>query len=214
MFRLCSILLLFCLAGPAAADVTGRVRVIDGDTIQVGDTRVRLHGVDAPEMGQPCQTDSGQTWDCGQWASDGVEALFGGRRAVCVPIELDRYGRTEAKCTVRGRDMGEVIVAEGYAFAFRRYSMDYDLTEKGAAVAGVGLWSMSLQAPAAYRNEATAPAPQGDCIIKGNISNSGRIYHMPHNADYARTRINEGRGERWFCTEAEARAAGWRPARN
>ena len=50
-------------------------------------------------------------------------------------------------------------------------------------------------------------------MIKGNISGNGRIYHMPGQYDYARTRINTGKGERWFCSEAEARAAGWRAAK-
>ena len=54
----------------------------------------------------------------------------------------------------------------------------------------------------------------GACRIKGNIShNSGRrIYHVPGDRDYERTRISQSRGERYFCTEAEARAAGWRRA--
>jgi endonuclease YncB( thermonuclease family) len=51
------------------------------------------------------------------------------------------------------------------------------------------------------------------CDIKGNISGNGRIYHLPGGAHYARTRIDESRGERWFCSESEARAAGWRPTR-
>ncbi len=59
------------------------------------------------------------------------------------------------------------------------------------------------------------PAPvtphHGDCLIKGNISPGGRIYHVPGSDSYDKTRIDEARGERWFCTEAEARAAGWRP---
>jgi endonuclease YncB( thermonuclease family) len=56
-------------------------------------------------------------------------------------------------------------------------------------------------------------APRPGCDIKGNISGNGRIYHLPGGAYYARTRIDESRGERWFCSESEARAAGWRPAR-
>jgi hypothetical protein len=55
------------------------------------------------------------------------------------------------------------------------------------------------------------PRP-GNCLVKGNISSSGRIYHLPGSESYADTQINESKGERWFCTEAEARAAGWRPA--
>ena len=110
--------------------------------------------------------------------------------------------------------MGDEIVAEGWAEAYRRYSMDYDLTEKGAQVRGVGIWAGQMQSPSAFRAEQRSQTPSGNCIIKGNISGSGQIYHMPHNRDYAATRINESRGERWFCTEAEARAAGWRAARN
>jgi hypothetical protein len=78
-----------------------------------------------------------------------------------------------------------------------------------------------VQDPAAYRAErqgandagglAFASAPEA-CAIKGNISANGRIYHRPGQRDYARTRINPAQGERWFCTEDEARAAGWRPA--
>jgi len=58
--------------------------------------------------------------------------------------------------------------------------------------------------------EGSAAAPAGDCRIKGNISDRGRIYHLPGSESYDRTKIDTARGERWFCTEAEARAAGWR----
>ena len=62
---------------------------------------------------------------------------------------------------------------------------------------------------------ASAPghAPSAGCMIKGNITAAGRIYHQPGSESYDKTRIDEARGERWFCTEAEAREAGWRPAR-
>ncbi|MCB1596658.1 MAG: thermonuclease family protein [Gammaproteobacteria bacterium] len=66
---------------------------------------------------------------------------------------------------------------------------------------------------------ASAPVPagrkSGDCLIKGNIGSGGkRIYHVPGSASYANTRIDESKGERWFCSEAEARAAGFRAPRN
>ena len=54
----------------------------------------------------------------------------------------------------------------------------------------------------------------GRCRIKGNIRKSGRIYHLPGTASYDDTRIDPSKGERWFCTESEAREAGWRPARD
>ncbi|WP_456238544.1 sunset domain-containing protein [Ollibium composti] len=58
---------------------------------------------------------------------------------------------------------------------------------------------------------AAASRPSGACDIKGNISRKGeRIYHVPSQKYYAQTRVSTGKGERWFCSEQEARAAGWR----
>jgi hypothetical protein len=68
--------------------------------------------------------------------------------------------------------------------------------------------------PELPRLQSLVPASSGSCDIKGNISESGeRIYHLPNNRYYDVTGIDESRGERWFCSEAEARAAGWRPAK-
>lgn len=106
---------------------------------------------------------------------------------------------------------------DGLVTAYQEYSQDYVLAEKSAQLRQAGLWSGVMQSPAAFRAQ-SAPAPQtspsSSCVIKGNLSDAGRIYHLPHNRDYDRTRINLEAGERWFCTEAEARAAGWRPAMN
>ncbi len=217
MFRICSIIATLWLAAPVAAEVSGRIVVIDGDTLEVGGTRVRLHGIDAPELGQPCEAESGTRWDCGAWVAGEVANRYAGAQARCAERDVDRYGRIVARCGVGGTDIAEDLVLDGLAFAYRRYTMEYDLAEKRAAVRGAGLWSTRMEAPAAFRLGRVAAdpaAPNAGCIIKGNISGSGRIYHMPHNAHYDRTRIDESRGERWFCTEAEARAAGWRPARN
>jgi endonuclease YncB( thermonuclease family) len=215
MRRLLAVML--ALAGPATADPSGTLRVIDGDTFDVGGVTVRLFGVDAPEAGQTCTTDAGAPWPCGEWSTSGVIALFDGTSVTCDTVDTDQYGRTVARCFASGKDIAETIVTQGLALAYRDYSWDYDLAEKSAQVAGVGLWSGSFQTPADWRAAQRAPEPQtvtGECIIKGNISNSGRIYHQPHNRDYADTRIDTSRGERWFCTPSEAEAAGWRAARN
>ena len=201
------------------ADVDGTVRVIDGDTLDVGGARVRIHGIDAPEVGQMCTTRQGAEFACGAFVRDEVRRRYEGAYATCQQMDMDRYGRVVGKCFVNGQDIGGTIVAQGYAEAYRQFSMDYDLAEKNAQVLGLGLWAGNMQSPAEFRADQRAPTPDtaplnANCIIKGNISGSGQIYHMPHNRDYENTRINEAGGERWFCSEAEARAAGWRAARN
>lgn len=208
---------LLFLATAGQADVTGRIHVVDGDTLRVGETVVRLHGIDAPELDQTCRDANGQNWACGAWVRDQMRAMYQRKRTRCSAVDTDRYGRMVARCQVRGQDIGQRMVREGLAFAYRRYSMAYDLDEKRAAVNKVGLHASAVQSPSDFRRaKAQAnqqPAP-GRCKIKGNISSKGtRIFHVPGQEHYGRTRINTSKGERWFCSAQEARAAGWRAAR-
>lgn len=214
MLRVCALFVLLLLPLTGVAGPSGPVRVIDADTWDVGDTRVRLFGIDAPELAQTCQNRQGLEWSCGAWATDRARARFEGRVAACEQIDTDRYGRTIARCSVDGEDAGRIMVLDGLALAFRRYSSDYDLDEKAAHVRGVGIHGGSVEAPAAFRAASSRSAAPEACVIKGNISASGeRIYHLPGQEHYARTRISPAKGERWFCYEAAARAAGWRRAR-
>lgn len=223
MLRICSLLVLGVLgfAGPVGAQVfDGPLVVIDGDTFDVGHTRVRLYGVDAPEIGQSCTNPSGVAWDCGTWVSEQVRARFEGQNVRCEEVVQDLYGRSVARCSVRGKDLGRALVQEGLALAYRKYSMVYDLDEKGAVVTGRGLHGHVMARPEDYRRAVRAdrvaqnPAPDPACVIKGNINSKGRrIYHMPGQDHYDRTSIRPSNGERWFCTEAGARTAGWRRAK-
>ncbi|ETX29269.1 thermonuclease family protein [Roseivivax isoporae] len=229
MLRICSISVLAVALGlslaaaRAAADPgpAGTVRVVDGDTFDVGGTRVRLHAVDAPEHDQTCGGQGAARWACGAWVTAEVRRRYEGRRAECTARDEDRYGRVVATCRVGGRDMGAALVRDGLILAYPRYGETYVALEKEALVAGRGLHAAAMQRPERYREaqraatSAPAPAPRGagDCAIKGNIGGSGeRIYHVPGQRDYAATRISGDRGERWFCTEEAARAAGWRRA--
>ena len=210
-------LLFCCVATYGAAGVAGRIDVVDGDTLRIAGEKVRLFGIDAPELGQSCQDENGEIWSCGHWVRDALRHAFQGRYARCVEEDRDRYGRSVARCEVAGVDLGGWLVERGMAFAYRKYSMIYDLTEKGAVVSGRGLHKSRVQAPAAFRAARAKPAqaaPEGGCQIKGNISSKGvRIYHVQGQEHYERTRISAQKGERWFCSEAEAVAAGWRRAR-
>lgn len=208
-----------------AADLSGPARVIDGDTLDVGATRVRLHGVDAPEAAQSCFAADGG-WPCGRRATQALAALVDGGVVACAERDRDRYGRVVAVCRRGGLDVNGWLVARGWAAAYRRYSHAYVDEESAARAARRGIWAGEFAMPwdwrrgkrvvrgAPERPAATVARERARCDIKGNVSYSGdrRLYHMPGDRDYESTRISPGRGERWFCSEAEARAAGWRRA--
>jgi len=197
--------------------ITGKPRVIDGDTIEVSGQKVRLHGVDAPESRQTCQK-GGVEWLCGREASKAMRIIVGRSEVACEAIDTDRYGRIVGRCVTGGNDIGEALVSQGLALAYRRYSKDYVDAESGAKASQLGMWSGQFIPPWDWRRGkrlATAPINDNEvCAIKGNISRSGeRIYHVPNGYYYAKTKISPDKGERYFCSEDEAAAAGWRKSK-
>ena len=190
------------------------VRVVDGDTLELGGQRVRLYGIDAPERSQICDRNA-QGWKCGQWSARVLQDLVASGSVRCVTQDRDSYGRDVAICRAGSTDLGQAMVQAGAALAYARYSARYVTDEAQARSAGRGVWSGSMVTPEAYR-QADKPAAQsapGSCAIKGNISASGRIYHMPGQRDYVATRIDPAKGEAWFCSARQAQAAGFRAAR-
>jgi endonuclease YncB( thermonuclease family) len=195
--------------------VTGLGRVVDGDTLDVGQTRVRLEGIDAPEMAQTCRTATGEIWACGKASAAFLRMMAQQRDLACNRTGTDKYRRTLAMCFEGGLNINEAMVRAGMAWAFVRYSKEYVAVEADARARKVGVWQGAAEAPWDFRRHewqvAETTTPRG-CAIKGNISAHGHIYHMPWSPWYDRVKIDESRGERWFCSEAEALAAGWRPA--
>lgn len=192
-------------------------RVIDGDTLEVDGEKIRLYGIDAPEAGQKCATPGGGTWPCGRDAISLVERLISGADVYCDNRGSDDFERTLAVCTVGGVELNRALVEAGLAWSFRRYANDYDDAEDVAHAGGVGIWRADTEPAWQYRahrwDVAAQEAPEG-CPIKGNINGDGeRIYHAPWSPWYGRTKVNTAAGERWFCDEREALAAGWRAPR-
>jgi len=212
-FLAIALLLTLSAEGASAAS---NVRVIDGDTLDLDGVRYRLHGIDAPEAGQLCKAPDGSEWACGQAALRKMEDLVSGHDVSCTPHEKDMYGRWIATCVADGVDINGEMVKSGLAWAFRRYSVDYVAAEEVAHAGHVGVWQADTQTPWDFRankwsGASTAGSTNG-CPIKGNInSKHEKIYHAPWSKDYAKTKIDTRKGERWFCTEGEAVAAGWRP---
>jgi len=193
-------------------------RVIDGDTIDISGQRIRLHGIDTPEAKQTCQRE-GATWLCGAAATKALRKLIGGARITCIRRDKDRYGRVVAVCHANGLNLNAAMVQSGMALAYRKYSDDYTGQEMSAKAGRRGLWAGQFIPPWEWRRGkrlASGTAANGNppgCRIKGNIGSKGdRIYHMPGGRWYDRTVITASKGERWFCSEGEAKAAGWRRA--
>lgn len=187
--------------------------VVDGDTIKLNDETYRLEGIDAPEHGQKCLSTNGKTWACGKAATSELKSFIGRKTVKCVGGVRDDFGRLIATCSVEGKDLGEHMVKNGFAWAFIRYSQTYVAEEKQARTKKIGVWQADNKAPWIYRSEkwevAAQKSPDG-CPIKGNISKNGMIYHAPWSPWYSRTKISLNKGERWFCSEGEAIVAGWR----
>lgn len=212
-------LALAALIQPAhAIEAVSRFQITDGDSLIVAGERIRLHGIDAPEAAQTCIAPTGKMWDCGKWATTQLQDLTRGARLSCARLDTDRFGRTIARCFANGQDIAEAMVARGAAVAFTKYAKDYLPEERAAQAAKLGLWAGRFDRPDDWRaamriSEVPQAVSASGCTIKGNISSSGRIYYMPGQRDYDKTVINERDGERWFCSAAEARAAGWRAAK-
>jgi len=180
MVRFCLPSLTLVIAGfVSAQEFGGSVRVVDGDTLDLGGMRVCLHGIDAPELGQHCTCPDGVRWDCGTWVAAHVRAWIGAREVTCKPVDTDRYGRVVARCDVQGHDIGRQLVRDGLAVAYRKYSMAYDPDEKAAEAAQRGLHGHGMRRPAAYRNDQRTRTAQisgpddPTCTIKGNVSRAG-----------------------------------------
>lgn len=109
--------------------------ITDGDTLKLNGVTYRLWGMDAPETKQDCP----DGWPAGRLAASHLQYLIAGRPVVCESKAVDRYGRTVAICRVQGADLSGLMVRDGFAWAFTRYSADYVSQEAAAKTAKVGV---------------------------------------------------------------------------
>ena len=227
MFRLiCLLCLAFASPAALAQTVTGTAQIVDGDTMTIDGQRIRLFAIDAPESGQNCERRS-EHWACGETATEQLRSLTDGNSVSCEQQDIDQYGRIVAICRAGRYDLGKTMVEYGYATAFRRYSEIYVDDELRAQAARRGLWGSTFERPEDYRlaqqaraepalspqrsaqRPARASAGNSNCMIKGNRNRRGEwIYHLPGRPYYDQTQAEE-----LFCTEAQARAAGYRASR-
>lgn len=206
-------------------------RVIDGDTIEIeGGERVRYIGIDTPET-----VDPRKPVQCfGVEASRKNKELVEGKEVRLEKdiTDTDKYGRLLRYVWIGDTLINLELVKQGFAQSYSyppdvKYQDDFVKAEREARDAKRGLWDACQQTdtssavtpvvvpPSPQTETNTTVAPPTSCVIKGNINSSGEmIYHLPGCSSYNVTKIDESRGEKWFCSESEALAAGWRKALN
>ena len=147
IFILCSLTFLFLLSNNLFAS---HVTVIDGDTIRLGDVKIRFSGIDAPEINQTCVASEGKV-ACGKISRDLLIEKVTNNKISCTDEGKDFYGRVLGECFVNGESLSAYLVREGFAFAYRKYSNKYIEDEEYAKFNKLGMWSMEFQYPWDYR---------------------------------------------------------------
>jgi endonuclease YncB( thermonuclease family) len=133
--------------------VSGKARVVDGDTIYVDGIKIRLHGIDAPESKQVCYDSTGKVWKAGQYASAFLKSLTEGKVVSCLKHGRDKYGRVIGTCGVGGVNLNKELVRVGLAMAYRQYSMRYVGEEASARKLMVGMWGQDCDPPWEWRRK-------------------------------------------------------------
>jgi endonuclease YncB( thermonuclease family) len=129
------------------AVLAGPFYVIDGDTLAAGDERLRLEGIDAPEIDQTCQDGQGMAWPCGRDAKARLAALITEKGVECRGQDRDRYRRLLVRCHSGTLSINAVMVEEGLAVA----SGNYRDEEQAARVQERGLWAGTFVFPRDFR---------------------------------------------------------------
>ena len=200
--------------GAASGRIEGKAAAITGDQLRLGSDVVRLSGIEAPAVGQVCAAGK----SCAANAKAALQKLIGGKKVACDMSGRQSTGEGEpiamAACQVNGADIAGQLVRGGHVFAASGLFATYASAEREARSAKAGLWRTEQLRPAEQRaklwDDAKKLSPDG-CPIKGTLSGDAKTYHVPWSASYEKAKVRAGRGERWFCSEAEARAAGWKP---
>ena len=142
-------LMSFSLANCKSLD--NSIRIIDGDTIILNSEKIRFYGIDTPEKKQKCKDRNGLSYPCGEFATNELKKIISSGQLFCKKRATDRYGRSISICYVNGVDINSLMVKNGWALAYRKYSRDYIDEENEAKDKKVGMWAGKFIAPWRWR---------------------------------------------------------------
>jgi endonuclease YncB( thermonuclease family) len=131
--------------------LAGRYTINDGDSLEYKGERIRLRGIDAPELNQTCEMPSGTSYDCGRDAKRALQKIIGASEISCLKTRSDKYGRKLAFCSKDKLDINAEMVRQGWAVASREFETNYLLQQTEAMDAKRGIWQGSFEQPSEYR---------------------------------------------------------------
>ena len=156
------IVTLILISNALADDIYGIPKIIDGDTVYIDKYKIRLEGIDAPEIKQQCQKESlkissiigftfYKNYYCGKFSKEKLIAKINGSKINCTLSSKDRYERYIATCFKDEINLNQWLVRNGYAIAYRRYSKKYVSDEDFAKKNKLGLWRGKFLNPEKWR---------------------------------------------------------------
>ena len=152
IFKLLIFFVIFYCLITLAESIKGRATIIDGDTIRIGKNKIRLYGIDAPEINQTC-TINKIIWECGLDSSQALESMISEKEVQCEIVDIDRYKRFVAKCFVKNINLNQYMVQNGWAVAYRYYSDDFIKNEEIAKKNKAGIWQGKFLDPYLFRKQ-------------------------------------------------------------
>ena len=143
-------------------EISGAPKIIDGDSIHINTKKIRLEGIDAPEIKQYCKKpflkisviisfQLSKTYSCGVISKTKLIDKIGNSKIKCISSSKDRYKRYLATCYKNGINLNKWMVRNGYAVAYKRYSKDYVRDEEYAKKNKLGMWEGSFIMPEKWR---------------------------------------------------------------
>ena len=137
--------------------ISGKAKIIDGDTIKINGNNIRLLGIDAPEKNQICFK-KGESYNCGSSSTIALKKYVGSKVIECAYTEKDRYGRILGTCYLWKNDgkkisLNRYMVFTGNAVAYKRYSKEYLDDEKWAKNNQLGMWQGQFIRPEEWRRK-------------------------------------------------------------
>lgn len=220
-FVVLGLLAIVAASGAAAAAeeaITGNrdsIKVIDGDTLLIAGRTIQLAGIDAPELGQLC-VHGDQTWHCGLRAAYALHKLIelAADPVVCSHLTETSPTLLTGTCEIGEENISLTLLQGGYAAVPPGSGYFYKAAEEHARGAGLGIWGSRFVLPWNWRDGRRLPQESGladqVCPIIGTVSADGtKLFHVPTDPDFDALHDSPNSQVRKFCSDEEARAAGW-----